>query len=232
MQMQQQQQQQQQMQGMMMPMMPMMMPMQAQMMQMQMMQRQMGMGGCGMGMGGCGMGGCGGMGMMGGGGCGCGMGMGGCGMGGCGMGMGGFDQQGHLEGVVVEWSDRGFGFITFADGRRAYVHHSSLRNASADQERRATELTVGETVEAQVVEDKEKPGKWAAVNVFRKAEAIMAKAKGTFTGGQAMPGQGGAGMGSSMGSGMGAPGMGMGMGMPGMSEGSWGGDGGDRKQGV
>jgi len=63
---------------------------------------------------------------------------------------------GRLEGVVSEWNSRGFGFISFSDGRRAYVHHSEIGGGNLEQ---------GETVIASVVEDSSNPGKWAAHNV-------------------------------------------------------------------
>mmetsp|Transcript_7390 Transcript_7390/g.20705 ORF Transcript_7390/g.20705 Transcript_7390/m.20705 type:complete len:508 (-) Transcript_7390:302-1825(-) len=61
-----------------------------------------------------------------------------------------------VEGTVAEWNDKGFGFIQFSDGRRAYVHKS----ACADQQ-----LTVGQAVSGAIVEDPRNPGKWAAQDV-------------------------------------------------------------------
>lgn len=63
-----------------------------------------------------------------------------------------------MEGQVAEWSDRGFGFIVFRDGRRAYVHHSQVEG---------DDLAEGETVHAVVSEDNKNPGKWAALDVLR-----------------------------------------------------------------
>jgi len=70
----------------------------------------------------------------------------------------------HEQGVVVEWNERGYGFILFADGRRAYVHHSSVSGSSTGP----VDLQQGEVVEAIVVEDAQNPGKWAALDVQRR----------------------------------------------------------------
>jgi len=61
----------------------------------------------------------------------------------------------HEEGMVTEWNERGFGFITFSD-RRAYVHNSACGGEH---------LVEGQRVIARVVEDAKNPGKWAAVDV-------------------------------------------------------------------
>lgn len=81
-----------------------------------------------------------------------------------------------LEGMVQEWSERGFGFVTFMDGRRAYVHHSSLLDS---QDGARVNLSVGEYVTAVQVEDRNNPGKWAATEVVRKAscEAVGVQAR-------------------------------------------------------
>lgn len=65
------------------------------------------------------------------------------------------------EGVVTEWSDRGFGFITFTDNRRAYVHNSACGGEH---------LVEGQQVSAVVIEDAKNTGKWAAINVLKVGE--------------------------------------------------------------
>jgi len=69
-----------------------------------------------------------------------------------------------LEGVVTEWSSRGFGFILCQDGRRAYVHHTTIGGGN---------LLEGEAVSAQLVEDVKNPGKWAATNIQRSGLVEM-----------------------------------------------------------
>eukprot|EP00927_Polykrikos_kofoidii_P079007 TRINITY_DN757_c0_g1_i4.p1 TRINITY_DN757_c0_g1~~TRINITY_DN757_c0_g1_i4.p1 ORF type:complete len:674 (+),score=108.63 TRINITY_DN757_c0_g1_i4:85-2022(+) len=69
------------------------------------------------------------------------------------------DQSGRAEGIVQEWNERGYGFIGFADGRRAYVHNSQCGGAH---------LTKGETVSAVVTEDQKNPGKFQATAVQRQ----------------------------------------------------------------
>jgi len=68
-----------------------------------------------------------------------------------------------LAGTVVEWSERGFGFIVFSDGRRAYVHHSSIGGG---------QMLQGEPVSAVLVEDNQNAGKWAAIDVRRQGEPV------------------------------------------------------------
>mmetsp|Transcript_2716 Transcript_2716/g.8303 ORF Transcript_2716/g.8303 Transcript_2716/m.8303 type:complete len:688 (-) Transcript_2716:111-2174(-) len=65
------------------------------------------------------------------------------------------------QGVVTEWNARGFGFIQFADGRRAYVHNSQCGGEH---------LLEGETVTAACVDDVQNPGKWAAMSVQRECD--------------------------------------------------------------
>lgn len=74
------------------------------------------------------------------------------------------------DGVVASWSERGYGFIVFADGRRAYVHHTSIHGSGSGQ----VDLKEGEMVNAIVVEDAQNPGKWAALDVHRRATMSMA----------------------------------------------------------
>mmetsp|Transcript_125584 Transcript_125584/g.217741 ORF Transcript_125584/g.217741 Transcript_125584/m.217741 type:complete len:468 (+) Transcript_125584:47-1450(+) len=62
------------------------------------------------------------------------------------------------EGTVTQWNARGFGFIQFSDGIRAYVHNSSCGGQH---------LVQGETVVATCVEDAKNPGKYAAQSVLR-----------------------------------------------------------------
>mmetsp|Transcript_47890 Transcript_47890/g.145428 ORF Transcript_47890/g.145428 Transcript_47890/m.145428 type:complete len:635 (+) Transcript_47890:69-1973(+) len=62
------------------------------------------------------------------------------------------------EGVVADWNPRGFGFIHFTDGRRAYVHNSACGGAS---------LLQGQAVTACVAPDPRNPGKWHAHSVER-----------------------------------------------------------------
>jgi len=66
---------------------------------------------------------------------------------------------------VIQWNERGFGFIQFADGRRAYVHNTQCGG----------HLQEGEVVTALVVQDAQNPGKWAAEAVERESapEAIQ-----------------------------------------------------------
>eukprot|EP00927_Polykrikos_kofoidii_P065062 TRINITY_DN60859_c0_g1_i1.p1 TRINITY_DN60859_c0_g1~~TRINITY_DN60859_c0_g1_i1.p1 ORF type:complete len:660 (+),score=132.55 TRINITY_DN60859_c0_g1_i1:150-2129(+) len=63
-----------------------------------------------------------------------------------------------LEGIVTRWNERGFGFIEFSEGRRAYVHHSQCGGVH---------LMVGETVSATLVVDHKNAGKLAAHDVKR-----------------------------------------------------------------
>jgi len=74
-------------------------------------------------------------------------------------------QRGRMEGVVAEWNGspgpapgRGYGFVHFSDGRRAYVHSSQCSGQA---------LQRGQAVAADIVEDPKNPGKWQAVNVER-----------------------------------------------------------------
>lgn len=62
------------------------------------------------------------------------------------------------SGTVAEWNPRGFGFISFDDGRRAYVHSSQCSGEH---------LEPGEKVAAVVVPDPTHPGKWQAQGVQR-----------------------------------------------------------------
>jgi len=64
------------------------------------------------------------------------------------------------NGVVSQWTERGYGFIHFTDGRRAYVHNSQCGGQH---------LTQGEPVSAIVMEDSKNPGKLAAMHVLRQA---------------------------------------------------------------
>lgn len=70
------------------------------------------------------------------------------------------EQAGTLQGTVVQWMDRGYGFIDLVDGRRAYVHNSACGGEH---------LAVGEVVTAVVVADGQNPGKWQAQRVQRGA---------------------------------------------------------------
>lgn len=72
------------------------------------------------------------------------------------------DSSYRFEGTVLEWSERGFGFIGLADGRRAYVHHTQFGGGNLEK---------GETVSAVIVEDVQNPGKWAAHDVQRASLA-------------------------------------------------------------
>mmetsp|Transcript_114875 Transcript_114875/g.199006 ORF Transcript_114875/g.199006 Transcript_114875/m.199006 type:complete len:467 (-) Transcript_114875:49-1449(-) len=63
------------------------------------------------------------------------------------------------EGVVAQWNERGFGFIHFSDGTRAYVHNSACGGEHLQEK---------ESVFAVVVEDAKNPGKWAAQQVLRQ----------------------------------------------------------------
>uniref|UniRef100_A0A7S2CW83 Cold-shock domain-containing protein n=1 Tax=Alexandrium andersonii TaxID=327968 RepID=A0A7S2CW83_9DINO len=75
-----------------------------------------------------------------------------------GMGMGMMSQAeassgDRLEALVVEWNERGYGFLQVSDGRRAYVHASAFGQGN---------LTPGDLVNVVVVEDPQCPGKWQA----------------------------------------------------------------------
>eukprot|EP00928_Gymnodinium_smaydae_P088523 TRINITY_DN72599_c0_g1_i1.p1 TRINITY_DN72599_c0_g1~~TRINITY_DN72599_c0_g1_i1.p1 ORF type:complete len:585 (-),score=152.97 TRINITY_DN72599_c0_g1_i1:18-1772(-) len=65
-----------------------------------------------------------------------------------------------LQGVVTEWQPRGFGFIQFVDGPRAYVHASQTGGEA---------LIVGEHVFATLVPDSKNPGKYSAHGVQRRS---------------------------------------------------------------
>eukprot|EP00927_Polykrikos_kofoidii_P050415 TRINITY_DN44331_c0_g1_i1.p1 TRINITY_DN44331_c0_g1~~TRINITY_DN44331_c0_g1_i1.p1 ORF type:complete len:644 (+),score=89.35 TRINITY_DN44331_c0_g1_i1:144-2075(+) len=68
------------------------------------------------------------------------------------------EARGRKEGVVTQWYERGYGFVEFADGTRAYVHNSQCGGEH---------LAKGETVTAIVVEDDKNPGKFSAQEVQR-----------------------------------------------------------------
>jgi len=67
-------------------------------------------------------------------------------------------QLNKLEGVVAQWSGT-YGFITFTDGTRAYVHMSQCKACGGS-------LYDGQTVAADIVADPKNPGKWQAVDVI------------------------------------------------------------------
>lgn len=60
------------------------------------------------------------------------------------------------EGSVVEWNERGFGFIMLNDGRRVYVHSSAFGGG---------EMVPGLTVNCVLRENLRHPGKLSAVDV-------------------------------------------------------------------
>eukprot|EP00927_Polykrikos_kofoidii_P069407 TRINITY_DN6486_c0_g1_i2.p1 TRINITY_DN6486_c0_g1~~TRINITY_DN6486_c0_g1_i2.p1 ORF type:complete len:623 (+),score=119.54 TRINITY_DN6486_c0_g1_i2:54-1871(+) len=62
------------------------------------------------------------------------------------------------EGVCAQWSERGYGFIHFGDGRRAYVHNSQCGGEH---------LVVGEAVTCLLIPDEKNPGKLQARSVER-----------------------------------------------------------------
>merc|ERR1740121_1491259 len=64
------------------------------------------------------------------------------------------------QGTVIEWNERGYGFISVEDGLRAYVHNSVCNGEH---------LTQGESVSAFLAEDPVNPGKWQATVVVRGA---------------------------------------------------------------
>merc|ERR1719401_2213867 len=64
--------------------------------------------------------------------------------------------DGRIDGIVQEWSERGYGFIEFSDGRRAYVHNSHTGGVHLEQ---------GQKVSAIPAEDEKNPGKWCARDV-------------------------------------------------------------------
>merc|ERR1719188_1874346 len=88
-----------------------------------------------------------------------------------GMGMGGMgspfaDGPEWQEGVVDEWSNRGFGFVKLkGDGKRAYVHVSALRPARE-------ELQIGETVSVITAPDDQNPGKLKVVQLKSGAPMV------------------------------------------------------------
>lgn len=78
-----------------------------------------------------------------------------------GSAMGGYVER--IEGKVVQWNERGFGFIEFDDGRRAYVHATAL----GDSRTMGGGLTPGEAVSCVLEQDKANAGKWCAKEVLR-----------------------------------------------------------------
>jgi|EP00927_Polykrikos_kofoidii_P059564 cold shock CspA family protein len=68
--------------------------------------------------------------------------------------------DGRVEGIVQEWNERGFGFIGFVDGRRAYVHNSQCGNSH---------LAKGEIVTAIVLPDEKNAGKFQAMDVQKQS---------------------------------------------------------------
>lgn len=60
-----------------------------------------------------------------------------------------------LQGQVAQWSGS-YGFVQFADGRRAYVHSSQCGGVT---------LSEGDDVFANIAEDTRNPGKWQATDV-------------------------------------------------------------------
>lgn len=68
-------------------------------------------------------------------------------------------EPGRLDGIVSQWSEKGYGFVDFVDGRHAFVHQSACNGQA---------LTVGEAVSAVLVTDIQNPGKWMAKTVIRK----------------------------------------------------------------
>jgi len=65
---------------------------------------------------------------------------------------------GRVDGVVVQWTEKGYGFVELSDGRRAYVHSSFCGGQSLEQ---------GERISAVLVPDSKAPGKWQAQQVVR-----------------------------------------------------------------
>jgi len=63
-----------------------------------------------------------------------------------------------VQGTVLDWSTRGFGFIGLEDGRRAYVHHTQFGGG---------DLEIGEAVTAIIAQDRQNPEKWAARDIQR-----------------------------------------------------------------
>jgi len=63
-----------------------------------------------------------------------------------------------LDAVVTQWNEKGFGFVEFTDGRRAYVHTSACDGQH---------LVEGEQISAVCAADDKNPGKWAAQQVRR-----------------------------------------------------------------
>eukprot|EP00927_Polykrikos_kofoidii_P057502 TRINITY_DN5163_c0_g1_i2.p1 TRINITY_DN5163_c0_g1~~TRINITY_DN5163_c0_g1_i2.p1 ORF type:complete len:619 (+),score=83.93 TRINITY_DN5163_c0_g1_i2:209-2065(+) len=82
----------------------------------------------------------------------------------CGPDVGGGDGlAGHssrLEGVVTEWTDRGYGYIDVPDGQHVYVHHSAIGGGN---------LHAGERVSFSLAENPRNPLKSMAVEVQRIA---------------------------------------------------------------
>jgi len=64
--------------------------------------------------------------------------------------------EGRLDGMVVKWESKGYGFIRFEDGREAYVHVSSCGGR---------DLVKGELVSAILAADPKKEGRFCALNV-------------------------------------------------------------------
>lgn len=70
-------------------------------------------------------------------------------------------QRGELA-TVVDWNPKGFGFVTFSGGIRAYIHHSTFGKG---------DLMVGEKLTATPAPDPRNPGKYSAQNVQRHSAA-------------------------------------------------------------
>lgn len=87
-----------------------------------------------------------------------------------------FDTEQRIEGTVHEWNSRGFGFIHFADNKRAYVHNSACGGSH---------LEAGEKVSCLLTQDEKNPAKLMARDVQRLGQPpnTMATAVASLTGG-------------------------------------------------
>merc|ERR1712226_411948 len=67
------------------------------------------------------------------------------------------------QGTVTDWNEKGFGFIMFEEGTRAYVHNSQCGGEHLEK---------GETVAADIVTSTRNPGKFEANNVSRGFQSL------------------------------------------------------------
>jgi len=76
-------------------------------------------------------------------------------------------EEASCTGSVVQWDERGFGFVQLEDGRRAYVHHSAFGSGN---------LLLGEQVFVTVAPDRRNAGKWMVTSMERDENAVNSSA--------------------------------------------------------